>query len=182
MATSTETRKDIFRFNSQGQLELPELTAKNSLNTIEFRPNDGIYVNGVRLEADDGPLVENTTIADYTSPTPPPLVIAPTVPLGRTYLEFNSFNYPFSNVGGTNIEIPYTENPAKPFSTISKIIPIIRQKDGKGNHIFGIDIFPTFVFDVVAGTFVLSLEMGTIYGDDGEPLRTFVIEIDFLVA
>jgi hypothetical protein len=181
MATSTETRKDIFRLTSQGQLELPELTAKTSLNTIEFRANDGIYVNGVLLAPGGGGPPGNTTTADYSPTTPPPLITVPTVPFGRTLVAFNAPSFFFDHVDGTGIEIPYTENPAKPFSTISKIVPIIRQTNGKANHLMGAEFSTYFVFDSIAGTFVLTIYFGSLSGTGGK-LEDFSLEIDFLVA
>lgn len=184
MATSTETRKDIFRFNSQGQLELPELTAKTSLNTIEFRANDGIYVNGVLLAPGGGGPPGNTTTADYTPEPLPPLITVPSVPFGRTLVAFKGPSFFFDRALGKAINIPYTENPAKPFSTISKIVPIIRQNNGKVNHLMGAELGAYFVFDSVAGTFVLNIYFGYPAGYVGSvgKLEDFSLEIDFLVA
>lgn len=176
-----ETRKDIFKYNSQAQLELPELVAKTALNKIEFRPNDGIYVNGVRLASGGATPVGNSTIADCTPPVAPPLIVSTPVPFGRTTLEFNTLNYGFQYLQNVSIEIPYTENPSRPFSTINFISPIIRYKNGKATNQRGIDFQVTYIFDPTAGTFVMTIEFGLAYGAAGL-LAGYTLDIDFLIA
>ena len=179
MASSAETRKDIFRLTSQGQLELPELTAKSSLNTIEFRANDGIYVNGVLLSSGGAP-VGNTLTADYTQAAQPIVTVLPSVPLGRTKVTFDSLGYNFDHANDTQIRIPFTENPTKPFVGVTRIIPIVRQTIGRANAVFGTNIEYFSILNMLDGTFVLTISFGPAYGADGL-MADYSLDIDFLV-
>jgi hypothetical protein len=180
MASSEESRKDIFKLDSQGQLELPGLTSKSPLNKIEFKQNDGIYINGVRLATSGGEPVGNTTIADYTSPDPAFPVTTTPVTLGRTVITFDALDYHFGSIEGDLI-IPFVENPAKPYSAISKIVPIIKQSNVKANNLMGCKTIINYVFDKVGGVFSMSFRFSNFYGYDGF-LKDFSIEINFLVA
>lgn len=177
-----ETRKDIFRFISQGQLELPELIAKSTLNTIEFRANDGIYVNGVRLTTGGGGAPSgNISTVDYTADPPSYSNIATDVPLGRTKLVFDTLGYNFNHLDSTSVDINFTENASKPFSTINLIVPVIRQPNGKGSFGKGIDIQSAQVFDKEAGTFSMTIYFGASYGN-ADLLAGYTLDIDFLIA
>lgn len=180
MSEYIETRKDIFRYNSQGQLELPELVAKTQANKIEFRANDGIYINDVLLSSGGGgEPVGNSVTADYSSL--PPSIVTNSVPFGRTIVKFEGPGIVFQSIDGTTIQIPYTENPSKPFSGINFIVPIARNPNGKGYTDYGIDYKIEFDFDKVVGTFVLTIVFSYSYSY-ARDLDKYELVLDFLVG
>lgn len=172
----TEFRKDIFTYNNQNQLEMEKLNSFSGANKIEFKPNDGIYVNGTLMSGSGGPPVGNPGSVVMTGISTPPSTTIGGIPLGKTIITFAGGG-DVSWIFDTNITINYDPNPSHPYNNIDRFIPLIRTTGTKPNDLANTRINGEFIFDRTAGTFELKIfitQAGGTY-----PLSSFVIEVDF---
>lgn len=173
----TEFKKDIFRYNNQDQLEMGKLNSFSGANKIEFKPNDGIYVNGAKLSGGGGGApVGNTRSVTMTGPSAPASTTITGIPIGKTFITFSGASIDW--IAGTTVELNYDPNPGHPFAGMNRVIPIFKTTGSKPNALMDTEIGGSFIFDKIAETFVYTVN---ILGAGGTaPLSSFVIELDFV--
>lgn len=173
----TEFRKDIFTYNNQNQLEMEKFNSFSAANKIEFKPNDGIYVNGSKLSGGGGGApVGNTRPVPMTGLGTPAITTITGIPIGKTFLSFSGADMDW--ISGTVVEVIYDPNPSHPFAGMDRVIPLFKTTGTKPTDLALTDIRGEFTFDKVAGTF--SFRFDIMSSNGAMPLSQFVIELDFV--
>lgn len=172
----TEFRKDIFTYNNQNQLEMEKLNSYSNANKIEFKPNDGIYVNGSKLSGGGGGApVGNTRSVDMTGQTVPASTTISGIPFGKTIINFTGSNIDW--VSGTSILIQYTPNPSHPYAGMDRVMPIFKTTGHKSTTTITTNLRGEFTFDkpneIFEFTFTFLSATGTV------PLTDLTIDLDY---
>lgn len=182
MSFYDETRKDIFTYNDNGQLEMEKLISIDNGNKIEIKPNDGIYINGVRLSGGNGGGTATPVTVEKDSPGFPPYNIINDIPLRKTTISFVApldQTATISWLESTLISISFAENPDFPWASMNNLTPLVTTVGYRTGEKFDLETDINCFFDNRFGKFVINIHFLNNIGVDNL-LNKWKMYIDFV--
>lgn len=161
MSFYDETRKDIFAYNDNGQLEMEKLISIDKGNKIEIKPNDGIYINGVKLTGGNGGGTLTPVAVEMDSPSFPTNATITGTPFRKTMISFSApldQTATISWMENTTLTIVFDENPDFLWASMNNIIPLVTTVGYRPGEKFDMETDVNYYFDSRSGGLIMEIQ------------------------
>lgn len=162
----------IFKYKEEdGVLEMPKLTSVSGGNKIEFKPDDGIYVNDILFTTN-----------------PPVYMDVDATPTSGVAYQVEVFDLPFENMvlnfgngtafdlAGGSIALYFKEERSS-----NSFIPMVKSSPRLPNNIYNMSMYHLFEGDYGGASYSIRIIFGDVKGGTSvDSLDGFKIFIDFI--